>query len=229
VSVVIDGVAGPSERVMATTAGKSLPRPVISDAQVTPESGTSIKLTWKLPDDEKRTAGWTYGIYYGTNHEDLLLNGRRNVTDGQTFTVRHLDACQSYSFVVAVVGPKGVGLPSAPFTKLTKYSPGAAPKNLKAELDPDNRTRVVLTWQSSCSTVDEIGYLISIEDASNGKKNMVRQSFLSLSFTNFMLRVGAGLVPARHLDKLVLLGLEIEPLERGYRLGVGLKKNWAGL
>jgi len=174
VAVSVDGVFGPSERVVARTLGKSLPRPIITDAQVTPESGTSIKLSWRLPDDEKRTSGWNYGIFYGTNYEDLLVNGRRNVTDGSSFTVRHLDACESYSFVVAIVGPKGFSLPSAPFTKLTKYSPGAPPKNLKAELDPENKTRIVLTWQSSCSTVDEIGYLILIEDVATGQNSQIK-------------------------------------------------------
>ena len=67
VAVVADGVAGPSERVLGRTTGKSLPRPTITDALVGPESGTSIKLTWRLPEDEKRLTGWTYGIYYGTN------------------------------------------------------------------------------------------------------------------------------------------------------------------
>ena len=174
VAIMVDGVAGPSQRVVARTSGKSLPRPFITDAQVTPESGTSIKLSWCLPDDEKRTTGWNYGIFYGTNHEDLLLNGRRYVTNSSSFTVRHLDACESYSFVVAIVGPKGFSLPSSPFTKLTKYSPGAPPKNLKAALDPENKTRIVLTWQSSCSTVDEIGYLIFVEDVLSGKKNQVK-------------------------------------------------------
>jgi hypothetical protein len=174
VAVVVDGVAGPVERVLAKTSGKSLPKPIITDAQVSPESGTSIKLSWKLPDDEKRTTGWTYGIFYGANHETLLLSGQRNVTDGQSFTVRHLDACESYSFVVAIVGPKGFGLPSNVFTKQTKYSPGAAPKNLKAELDKENKTRIVLTWQPSCSTVDKIGYLIFVEDVATGKKTQIK-------------------------------------------------------
>ena len=174
VAVIVRGIAGPAERVLARTAGKNLPKPIITDAQVTPESGTSVKLTWKLADDEKRTTGWTYGIFYGTNPETLLLNGQRNVTDGQSFTVRHLEACESYSFVVAIVGPTGFGLPSNVFTKQTKYSPGAAPKNLKAELDKENRTRVVLTWQSSCSTVEKIGYIISIEDTSTGQKSQIK-------------------------------------------------------
>lgn len=173
VSVVIDGVPGPAERVQARTSGKSLPKPIITDAQVTPESGTSIKLSWKLPDDEKRLTGWTYGVFYGSNYETLLQNGQRNVTDGDSFTVRHLEPCESYSFVVAVVGPKGFGLPSNVITKQTKYSPGAAPKNLKADLDKDNKTRIVLTWQSSCSTIDQMGYTINIEDVTTGRKNQV--------------------------------------------------------
>ena len=100
-----------------------------------------------------------------------MLNGRRNTTNSSSFTVRHLDACQSYSFVVAIVGDKGYGPPSAPLSKLTKYSPGAPPKNLKAELDPINKTRIVLTWQSSCSAVDEMGYLVSLAVLLLTKKN----------------------------------------------------------
>ena len=43
-----------------TTSGRKLPQPVITDAQLG-TLGTTVKLSWKLADDEKRTEGWVYG------------------------------------------------------------------------------------------------------------------------------------------------------------------------
>ena len=46
-----------------------------------------------------------------------------------------LHACESYSFVVAIVGPKGFGPPSNPVSTSTKFAAGAPPKNLQVMND----------------------------------------------------------------------------------------------
>ena len=41
-----------------------------------PTSGTTIKLSWKLPDDAKKD-GWIYAIYYGMTMTEIISEGPR--------------------------------------------------------------------------------------------------------------------------------------------------------
>ena len=80
----------------------------------------------------------------------------------------HPKSCESYAFVVAVLGSKqnggkwgGFGPGSDPYTKETKYSVGAPPKNLQASLLAENK--ILLKWDASCPTVDDgVGYQVYI-------------------------------------------------------------------
>ena len=112
------------------TNGNALPKPEITEANLVPTSGTTIKLTWKLPEDAKKE-GWTYAIYYGLNMQEIISEGPRQNTTETTAKVSGLHACESYSFVVSIIGPKGFGLPSKPKTQSTKFAAGAPPKNLQ--------------------------------------------------------------------------------------------------
>ena len=68
--------------------------------------------------------------------------------------------------MVAVLGSKqnggkwgGFGPGSDPYTKETKYSVGAPPKNLQAQLLAENK--ILLRWDASCPTVDDgVGYQV---------------------------------------------------------------------
>ena len=95
-----------------TTSGRKLPQPVITDAQLG-TLGTTVKLSWKLADDEKRTEGWLYGIYYGTDARRLLENAKAksksSTTNLTTHSLEGLGSCESYSFVVCIIGPRGTG------------------------------------------------------------------------------------------------------------------------
>ena len=123
-------MAGPSVLKKIITKGQPVPSVEITDASLVPGAGTSIKLTWKLADDTK-TANWKYAVYYGTNEMEMVSEGPRVNTSQTTVKVEGLHACESYSFVVCIIGPKGFGPPSSPFTKSTKFSAGAPPKNLQ--------------------------------------------------------------------------------------------------
>ena len=60
-----DAPVGPEAKVAVRTPGKALPKPQIINAMITKNSN-SIKLTWKLKDDEKRkNDNWQFGIFYG--------------------------------------------------------------------------------------------------------------------------------------------------------------------
>jgi hypothetical protein len=180
VSVRKGNATGRQSRIEVTTPGRALPQPIIADAQITPDRGTSIKLTWKLAADEKRKDGWTYGIYYGTTATELLemsrLRSADMTTQDTTKTISGLDSCESYSFVVCIVGPSGTGQASKVFTKSTKYSPGAPPKNLMATINEINMG-MTITWEASCPKVeDKIGYIVEIKDTF-----INRTSYISLN------------------------------------------------
>jgi len=73
-------------------------------------------------------------------------------------------ACQNYQFIVAIADERGYGPASVPISKTTKYSPGAPPKNLKAELKGDDPLTVNITWQPSCPETDRLSYFITVTD-----------------------------------------------------------------
>ena len=109
-----------------------MPKVEITEANLVPTSGTTIKLTWKLPEGTKNE-GWTYAIYYGMKMTELISEGPRLNTTQTTAKVAGLHACESYSFVVAIIGPKGYGPPSNPKSQSTKFAAGAPPKNLQVK------------------------------------------------------------------------------------------------
>ncbi len=127
-------LTGPATLKRVTTAGKSLPRPEIREVSVVPTAGTSIKLTWNLPEDAKTNSQYVYAVYYGMNVREMISNGPRLNTTETTVRVSGLHACESYSFVVLILGPKGYGPPSAPFTRSTKFAAGAPPKVIESQL-----------------------------------------------------------------------------------------------
>jgi len=201
VTTVIDGNPGPFERIDVHTSGFKLPQPKITEANVTPDHGTSIELTWTINDNIKRPQNWTYGIYYGTSEEELLLKKVRNVTTETSFTVSNLHACQNYEFVVAIVDARGFGPPSVPFSKMTKYSPGAPPKNLKAELKGDDPLIVNITWQPSCPNTDRLSYVIAVTDVVIGKTTV--RKLASRQDTSYNLQVDKSLCFSAAYDIVV--------------------------
>ena len=132
-NVQMGDMSGPNVLKHVDTSGKRLPTPNITSANVSPKSGTSIKLTWELPKDSK-SQSFEYVVYYGLNFKELLRRNQNVTTDKTSITVDKLHACESYSFIVAIRGPRGFGPPSVPYVKSTKYSPGAPPKNLEVGL-----------------------------------------------------------------------------------------------
>ncbi len=170
VAVVNGTNVGPPNRVSASTPGKPLPRPEFTKANLTPESGTAIELEWKLPDEETEKQGWNYTVYYGLSLFDILAgNNTKSVFNATSVTIDHLVSCESYIFVVAIVGPRGFGPASRPLTNSSKYSPGAAPKNLAVKVNSANLT-MDITWDASCPEIDDnISYLVGITTDSSEK------------------------------------------------------------
>ena len=101
--------SGPSAAVVAVTTGDDLP--AVSGLQATLAKGgemSAVKLEWQPPKD-KRKLKWEYGVYYGASLKDMFAAGVRFRTNDTAFTVKQLEACESYMLDVAVVGPIGFG------------------------------------------------------------------------------------------------------------------------
>ena len=167
-----DWPAGPPSLYHVKTPGRKLPQPIVQSAAV---KGSSVKLTWGLKFDEKRKNAktWQYGVFYGLNQRELRT--LRNTTTDLSMTVTGLQSCESYTFIVAIVGPSkqiggefgGFGPPSEPFTKATKYDVGAPPKHLKALVQDE--VQIALAWDASCPRVDDnAGYKIVVENSVEG-------------------------------------------------------------
>ena len=130
-NIQLGSLSGPSVLKKVQTLGKALPKVEISKANLTPTSGTSIRLSWNKA---KGTQDWTYAVFYGRNMVEMISEGVKATTKETSITVERLHACESYTFVVAIHGPFGMGPPSPPFSKSTKFSPGAPPKNLQVSV-----------------------------------------------------------------------------------------------
>ncbi len=162
---------GPASKVRLSTRGGALPTPNIIEAKLTSKSRTAVHLVWATPegnaDASEEGNNWEYGIFHGASMDEVRerKNKVKMISGGaRSATVDLLNACQSYTFVVAVAGPSdgSFGRPSEPKTVFTKYSPGAPPKDLRAVVSGSNMT---VTWSASCPEVDEpIAYLLEVED-----------------------------------------------------------------
>ena len=183
VAVVSGKASGRPSRIEVTTSGRMLPQPIITDAQLG-TLGTTVKLSWKLADDEKRTGGWVYGIYYGTNAKRLLENAKARAKTSTTKLTTHslegLGSCESYSFVVCIIGPNGTGPASKVYTKSTKFAPGDAPKNLRATIDPHEMS-MLIQFDPSCpemdASADHVGYLLTITDGTTNQTSHLQPTF----------------------------------------------------
>ena len=125
----------------------------------------SVKLEWRPPRD-KRKLKWEYGIYYGANLKEMYQNGVRFRTNDTAFTLKHLDACESYVLDVAVVGPVGFGPGSQRMASVTtEFDRRSPPKNVQVRFAPHSAVEALVTWSPPCAVLSsELGYLISVSD-----------------------------------------------------------------
>lgn len=155
---------GPSHSIVVKTTGSRLPIPIITHYDLVPQEGTSVKLSWEFHPKSKSDTKWDFGIFYGASYYEMVRKANPIKTDKTSYTVSNLNACQSYNFVVLVVGPKGIGNPSEHVTISTKYSPRSSPKNVTVSKDQD---QMVVRWESSCPKMavdDNIKYIVKVED-----------------------------------------------------------------
>ena len=68
-NIQLGTLSGPSVLKNVQTLGKALPRPEISKANLAPNSGTSVRLSWE---QAKGKPSWTYAIFYGRNMIEMI-------------------------------------------------------------------------------------------------------------------------------------------------------------
>jgi hypothetical protein len=148
VSAFVKNYTGRSQSLVLKRNGAPLPE--IQGIQITKEAD-NVKLSWQkatlpLSSNEKIT----YGIYYGTNLEELF-DLPKHQTQETTFTLTDLYECQSYLIGIGIVGPVGPGpLGKNPRTVETHFSEKKPPKNLSVSFD-DTKQTMAISWEHSCS------------------------------------------------------------------------------
>ncbi|XP_046384462.1 sortilin-related receptor-like isoform X2 [Ischnura elegans] len=166
VSAFRKNFTGPTRTINVQTDGTPLPSVTNIKAGVLTMQRTSVKLNWD-PLKDSRKEKWVYGVYYALKPKDLF-EGPKLTTSELSATVKGLEACESYVFDVALVGPLGRGpLSTQPLNIVTHFDVYAPPKNLKVVADANNETVMVVSWNSSCPQMtDKIGYMITVTELS---------------------------------------------------------------
>ncbi|KAK9872160.1 hypothetical protein WA026_016214 [Henosepilachna vigintioctopunctata] len=150
---------GPVHDLVLTTEGKTLPEVLnIHDYVV---DATSINLTWSKPNDN-RTANWIYGVYYGITPTQLF-DKAKIVTSNLSTIISKLDACETYTFTVGLVGPLGFGPLYHKFVEYSTFSdPKAPPKRITVGADNNNPLRMKVQWEPSCLIDETTAYIIRV-------------------------------------------------------------------
>ncbi|XP_057669254.1 sortilin-related receptor-like [Diorhabda carinulata] len=143
------------------------PLPAIDSLQVTlmKDVGTSVKMRWEKPKYLKMLS-WLYGIYYGTNH-DQLFEKPRYTTNIENIIISNLQPCESYIFSIGLVGPVGYGPLSGYIKQITTSgNPKSPPKRLQVEADGDDPIKMKISWIPPCSSIQPEFYKILIQEKS---------------------------------------------------------------
>lgn len=149
VSAYVGNYTGRSQSLIMRRPG--IPLPEISNIVIIQED-ENIRVSWKkptIPGYEMNDNKIEYGVYYGTNLEDLFDLPKLKTSD-TTILLTKVFECQSYLIGVGIVSPVGPGpLGKNPRSFETQFREKTAPKNLQAKFDEDNHS-MIITWDHSC-------------------------------------------------------------------------------
>ena len=124
----------------------------------------------------------------------MFLNGARLVTNDASVTIKQLDACESYTFDVAIVGPLGYGSGSERMVSLTtEFDRRSRPKNVNVRFAPHSSTDLVLSWAPPCAVLSaELGYVVVVRDGVIKKASTVSLSATRNTTLQLPLKVHYG-------------------------------------
>lgn len=158
VSAYVKNYTGRSQSLILKRNGAPLPE---VQGIETKREGDFIRISWRKVPQEKSDK-LTYGIYYGTNLEELF-DLPKHKTENDSFLLTQLYECQSYLIGVGIVGPVGPGpLGKNPRAIETHYSERKPPRNLSVAFD-DAKHTMDISWDHSCSlnNKDYPNYIVS--------------------------------------------------------------------
>lgn len=148
VSAFVKNYTGRSQSLILKRNGAPLPE--IQGIQTSREND-NVKLSWSKPSvpgigNQKIT----YGIYYGTNLEELF-DLPKHKTEETSYILSDLHECQSYLIGIGIVGPLGPGpLGKNPRAIETHFNEKKPPRNLSVAFD-DTKHTMEISWSHSCS------------------------------------------------------------------------------
>lgn len=146
VSAYVKNYTGRSQSLILKRSGAPLPE---VQGIETKREGDFIRISWRRVPQENN-GKLTYGIYYGTNLEELF-DLPKHKTDDNSYLLTELYECQSYLIGVGIVGPVGPGpLGKNPRAIETHYSERKPPRNLSVSFD-DSKNSIDISWDHSCS------------------------------------------------------------------------------
>jgi len=131
------GVSAPSTEVSAL-----LPPGAVSGFNVT-SGDSAIALTWL---ETPHTSG--YRIYWAQTLAALNNNAAMIAVNAPPFTHTGLQNGSTYHYVIAAVGAAGEGLLSSPVSAQAQTPLPTAPRQMGAQVNPDDSSSAILTWQA---------------------------------------------------------------------------------
>lgn len=140
------------------TIPKIDPLPLIKNVNVT-KVGDTIKVSWDKATHSLYT-NLVYGIYYGTNLDELAEQPRQKTTN-TNIEIKNMKPCESYLVSVNVIEPIGPGPLSDPKTIATGFKLTEPPRNLQVDIKGQN---MVITWEPSCpllTNANLVEYMVS--------------------------------------------------------------------
>lgn len=149
VSAYVKNYTGRSQSLILKRNG--IPLPEIQGI-VSSRENDNVKLSWSRPvvTGISSSQKLTYGIYYGTNLEELF-DLPKHKTEETSYVLTNLHECQSYLIGIGIVGPIGPGpLGKNPRVIETKFNDKKPPKNLSVSFD-DTKQTMEISWEHSCS------------------------------------------------------------------------------
>ncbi|XP_055591990.1 sortilin-related receptor-like [Uranotaenia lowii] len=160
---------GMHETTIVTIMGDPLPAINVRMKEQTQEY---TLLEW---DEPKENYGkLTYGIYYGTNMDQLFEASKVN-TSATSYKLTKLRPCESYLISVGIVGPIGPGpLGRNPLKLDTPYNNTLPPKELNVDIN-DTSHEMIIQWKHSCSLESSSypTYIISVRELTKNKTSLV--------------------------------------------------------
>ncbi|XP_058466286.1 sortilin-related receptor-like [Malaya genurostris] len=132
-------------------------------------------IEWDAP--EGSFGKLTYGIYYGTNMDQLFDASKINTT-ATSYKLMKLRPCESYLVSVGIVGPIGPGpLGRNPLKLDTPYNNTLPPKELTVDISETSQiySEMIIQWKHSCSLESSSypNYIISVRELTKNKTSLV--------------------------------------------------------